>query len=245
MPLSHAAAEPAVAAAHSPVEQRGRGRRRGSLLVTRARVNRSLQELLEQQEENEPTATNLEWASPLRVLPYPHPLLRAPNLAVGAFDDTLRRLAEEMFEVMYDDDGVGLAAPQVGVNVRLMVFNESGEKGKGEELVLVNPRVLSTNSAESLFEEGCLSFPSIYGDVTRPTRVKVRAQDLTGKRFTFALSGFPARIFQHEYDHLQGSLFIDRMDAEVLESVRPDLQRMRDQYLRQYPDQEQAIEALR
>jgi peptide deformylase len=135
----------------------------------------------------------------------------------------------------------------VGVNVRLMVFNEAGEKGKGEELVLVNPRILSTNSAESLFEEGCLSFPSIYGDVVvsapspfpqpgrppaaaaarapprpntrppplphppphvparvqRPTRVKVRAQDLAGKRFTFALSGFPARIFQHEYDHLQ------------------------------------------
>ncbi|EFN57416.1 hypothetical protein CHLNCDRAFT_17300, partial [Chlorella variabilis] len=164
--------------------------------------------------------TKLEWQSPLAVLRYPDPRLRAPNARIGAFDDSLRRLAEEMFEVMYEDDGVGLAAPQVGVNVRLMVFNEAGEKGAGDEIVLVNPQIINQGKARNMFEEGCLSFPNIYADVERPSKVKVKAQDLSGKKFTVSLIGFPARIFQHEYDHLDGRLFHDRMAPEVVAGVR-------------------------
>jgi peptide deformylase len=100
------------------------------------------------------------------VLLYPDPKLRAPNATISCFDESLRQLAEQMFEVMYQDDGVGLAAPQVGVNVRLMVFNESGDKNKKDlEVVLVNPRIISTSNDAKVFEEGCLSFPEMYGDV--------------------------------------------------------------------------------
>lgn len=112
--------------------------------------------------------TNIEWQAPLSIISYPDPRLRAVNGRVGAFDDRLAKLAREMFDVMYDspDDGVGLAAPQVGVNLRLMVFNPEGDRSKPEdEVVLVNPRIVSTSGPMRPFEEGCLSFPGIFGDV--------------------------------------------------------------------------------
>ncbi|KAL4445735.1 hypothetical protein ABPG77_008934 [Micractinium sp. CCAP 211/92] len=213
---------------------------RGSVAV---QARNRLQDLLadlraedtEEEENNVPVATKLEWQAPLAVLQYPDPRLRAVNARIGVFDETLRKLAEEMFEVMYQDDGVGLAAPQVGVNVRLMVFNEAGEKGKGEEIVLVNPQVINLGKSKNLFEEGCLSFPGIYADVERPSKVKIKAQDLNGRKFTISLSGFPARIFQHEYDHLDGRLFHDRMAPGVLAGVRQQLVEMEDAYLKANP----------
>ncbi|KAL4517077.1 hypothetical protein Ndes2526B_g00671 [Nannochloris sp. 'desiccata'] len=205
---------------------------------------RALQELLdgkdEEKEEAEdpglPAVTTLSWESPLTILKYPDPRLRAPNAPVGCFDDSLRQLAEEMFVVMYDDDGVGLAAPQVGANVRLMVFNETGDKEKREaEVVLVNPRIISTSKDGKVFEEGCLSFPNLYGDVIRPSKVRVRAQDLSGKSFVINISGFPARIFQHEYDHLQGTLFCDRMVPEALAETRKELVKMEEEFIAANP----------
>eukprot|EP00951_Prasinocladus_malaysianus_P007248 scaffold52096_cov30-Prasinocladus_malaysianus.AAC.1 len=112
--------------------------------------------------------TKLEWDSPLTldsIVKYPDPVLRAPNGRVATFDDDLKKLAAEMLEVMYQDDGVGLAAPQVGVNVQLMVFNPEGIKGHGEEFILCNPRIISTGKDSDIDEEGCLSFPGILGDV--------------------------------------------------------------------------------
>jgi len=130
-----------------------------------------------------------------------------------------------MFELMYSDDGVGLAAPQAGVNIRMMVFNETGERGHPEEQrVLINPRIINTSGPKTVFEEGCLSFPHLYGDVTRPSRVRVKAQGLDGKSFFMNIDKFPARIFQHEFDHLQGVLFVDRMAKEVVEGVRDGLE---------------------
>ncbi|PKI79192.1 hypothetical protein CRG98_000484 [Punica granatum] len=129
-----------------------------------------------------------------------------------------------MFDVMYKTDGIGLSAPQVGINVQLMVFNPVGERGEGEEIVLVNPRVGRYSKKTVLFNEGCLSFPGIYADVQRPESVKIDAHDISGARFTFDLSGLPARVFQHEFDHLKGIVFFDRMTEEVVESIRADLQ---------------------
>ncbi|CAA3005924.1 Peptide deformylase 1B, chloroplastic/mitochondrial [Olea europaea subsp. europaea] len=103
-------------------------------------------------------------------------------------------------------DGIGLSAPQVGINVQLMVFNPVGEHSEGDEIVLVNPLV------------------------NRPDSLTVDAQDMAGARFTINLSGLPARVFQHEYDHLQGILFFDRMSNEVLDSIREDLQAMEKRY---------------
>ena len=111
--------------------------------------------------------TKIEWQSPLSIIQYPDPRLRAVNGRVGVFDDKLAALSREMFEVMYDseDGGVGLAAPQVGVNLRLMVFNPGKDREKEEEIVLVNPQVVSASGPIRGFEEGCLSFPGIYGEV--------------------------------------------------------------------------------
>jgi len=183
-----------------------------------------MSELAELQEEG-PAAggTRVEFVLPLAIQMYPHTKLRDENKLVGVFDEELARLAEAMFKIMYETDGVGLAAPQVGVNYRMMVYNEAGEPCQGKEVVLVNPTITKYSKAKDMFEEGCLSFPKIYADVERPSSVQIEAQNLLGKRFKMTLDGFEARVFQHEYDHLDGVLFHDRMTPEIVESVRADL----------------------
>lgn len=176
------------------------------------------------------SAADLQFEAPLKIVEYPNPLLRAKNKKINTFDDNLKKLVDEMFDVMYRTDGYGLSAPQVGINVQLMVFNPAGEQGEGEEIVLVNPQVSRYSRKIIPFNEGCLSFPGIYGDVKRPDAVTIDAQDITGARFEFKLTEFPARVFQHEYDHLLGILFFDRMTDEVLDSIRADLQAMEKKY---------------
>ncbi|CAG9465161.1 unnamed protein product [Pedinophyceae sp. YPF-701] len=196
----------------------------------------------EEEEINAPVVSEIpDFSAPLSVIKYPDPRLRATNadLSPECFDDPrLQELAQAMFEVMYDDDGVGLAAPQVGVNVRLMVFNEVGERGKGEEVVLINPRIVTKSKKQVLGEEGCLSFPGIYGDVKRSQTIKVRAVGVDGKKIVLDLKGYVARIFQHEYDHLQGKLFPDRMSPEVFKTVRGECKAMEEVYLKDHPDTE-------
>ncbi|CAL4975110.1 unnamed protein product [Urochloa decumbens] len=176
------------------------------------------------------TAADLRFEPPLQVVKYPDPILRARNKRVNTFDTNLRTLADEMFDVMYKTDGMGLSAPQVGVNVQLMVFNPAGVKGEGEEIVLVNPVVYKSAKRLLPFEEGCLSFPGIYANVMRPESVKIEAQDITGAKIKVKLSGLPARVFQHEFDHLLGILFFDRMTTDVLESVREELKNLEKKY---------------
>ncbi|RLM93846.1 hypothetical protein C2845_PM08G19940 [Panicum miliaceum] len=187
---------------------------------------------------------DLRFEPPLEVVKYPDPILRARNKRINTFDANLRALADEMFDVMYKTDGIGLSAPQVGVNVQLMVFNPAGVKGEGEEIVLVNPVVYKSGKRSLVFEEGCLSFPGIYANVVRPESVKIEAQDVTGAKIKVKLSGLPARVFQHEFDHLlglittllilfgdlQGILFFDRMTMDVLETVREELKNLEKKY---------------
>ncbi|KAG8634999.1 hypothetical protein MANES_17G113300v8 [Manihot esculenta] len=174
--------------------------------------------------------SDLHFEAPLKIVEYPDPILRAKSKRIDTFDENLKKLVDEMFDVMYKTDGIGLSAPQVGINVQLMVFNPVGERGEGEEIVLVNPRVNKYSKKMVLFNEGCLSFPRIYADVERPESVKIDARDINGARFTVNLSGLPARVFQHEFDHLQGILFFDRMTEEVLDSIRGDLQALENKY---------------
>ncbi|KAK4603651.1 hypothetical protein RGQ29_012242 [Quercus rubra] len=173
---------------------------------------------------------DVRFEAPLKIVEYPDPILRAKNKRIDSFDDNLQKLVHEMFDVMYKTDGIGLSAPQVGINVQLMVFNPVGERGEGEEIVLVNPRVYKYSKKMVLFNEGCLSFPGIYADVVRPETVKIDARDIKGARFTVSLSDLPARVFQHEFDHLQGILFFDRMSDEVLDSIRTELQALEKKY---------------
>ena len=127
--------------------------------------------MAEMEEIKEEEGSAVEFALPLSVQKYPHRSLRAKNATVGVFDEELAKLSAAMFKLMYETDGVGLAAPQVGVNYRMMVYNEAGAPGEGKEVTLVNPKITKFAKQKDLFEEGCLSFPAIYAEVeVRRTR---------------------------------------------------------------------------
>jgi peptide deformylase len=132
--------------------------------------------------------------------------------AVEEFDDSLRKLAEKMLEIMYASNGVGLAAPQVGVPVRLFVGNPQAQPGSEAEGIYVNPEILERSGSQT-DEEGCLSFPGISCNVKRAMYATIRAQDLNGKIFTQKGEGLTARMFQHETDHLDGILLSDKMST--------------------------------
>lgn len=140
---------------------------------------------------------------------YPAPVLRKPADPVEAFDQELSDTISAMFTRMRESHGVGLAAPQVGLKRRILVLNHTGEEG--DDLALVNPEILKTWGAKTVMEEGCLSFPSIYGEVTRPDCARVKAFTAEGEEFVEEYEGFIARVIQHEMDHLEGVLLIDRM----------------------------------
>ncbi|CAI5490756.1 unnamed protein product [Closterium sp. Naga37s-1] len=195
-----------------------------------ARARRGFLSELQSIKDEENVAGPITFESPLDIVLYPDPRLRAPNKRVNVFDESLQKLVAEMFDVMYRTEGVGLSAPQVGVNARLMVYNPVGERGKGVEMVLVNPRIVKYAKARDVIEEGCLSFPKIYADVERPLGVKVDAQDINGRKFSISLKEWQARIFQHEYDHLEGTLYFDRMTPEVLDTIRSKLIELEDKY---------------
>lgn len=144
----------------------------------------------------------------LTVIHYPDPRLRESCTPIDVVDDAVRALADRMFEVMFVDKGVGLAAPQVGVTARLLVASPSFEPT--DRLVLINPRIVAEDGWEDM-EEGCLSFPSIYCKVKRRKLITVEAVGLEGQPVTEQLEGFAARVVQHEMDHLDGRLLVDRM----------------------------------
>lgn len=163
----------------------------------------------------------------LRVLKYPHPSLRNENSVITQEEldsGEIKKIAKEMFMVMYATQGVGLAAPQVGINKRLMVYNQSGDKTKWlNEVVMVNPKIIQFSEAKDVENEGCLSFPDMRGDVERPKWIKVEAQKLNGKKMKKKFKGWEARIFQHEYDHLDGVLYPDRLTEDGKKEVTPRL----------------------
>jgi len=125
---------------------------------------------------------------------------------IETFDDELQLLIDDMFDTMYYAHGVGLAAPQIGINLRLSVVDVKGDKT--QQLVLANPEIISSEGAIE-FMEGCLSVPGAYDHVTRAGKVTIRAQDRFGKLFEMSAEGLMAECFQHEIDHLNGKLFVD------------------------------------
>ena len=144
---------------------------------------------------------------------YPDPVLRRGGARVISFDRELADTAARMFEAMYEFEGVGLAAPQVGIELELLVLNPAGSaQDRSGELVLVNPTVRSKKKMD-WGEEGCLSFPGIYAEIERHQEVVLAYQDLEGAEQELAAEGFLARIILHEIDHLDGILFIDRFSA--------------------------------
>jgi len=177
----------------------------------------------------------------LEIVHYGHPALRAKGRLVAKIDDDIRALAEDMLETMYDADGVGLAAQQIGRPIQMCVIDVTGVKDRpsamrigGEEvdpeehmpLVLINPAIeLSGEPVTGV--EGCLSFPGLRGDISRPGVVQVKAQGIEGETIEFEADGLLARAVQHEHDHLHGILFIDRMAAGQRKKLEPEIEKIR------------------
>jgi peptide deformylase len=159
---------------------------------------------------------------PIRV--FGDPVLREPASLVESFDEGLRRLAEDMIQTMREAPGVGLAAPQVGRSLQLIVFDIGDEAGAR---ALGNP-VLKNEWGEQVGDEGCLSVPGLYYPVRRAQKVWAEGMDLDGQEVTLEGEDLLARVLQHEVDHLKGVLFIDRLDAEHRKEA---LAKLRDQSL--------------
>lgn len=148
----------------------------------------------------------------LQVVHYPEPVLRRRAEEVGRVDDEVRELVAGMLKTMYEDSGVGLAAPQVGLRKRVLVLNPTGDPEQADqELALIDPVVTERSGPTVRMDEGCLSFPGIFAEVERHDRCLVRALDLEGNPVEREFEGFVSRIVQHEYDHLEGVLLVDRM----------------------------------
>ena len=180
------------------------------------------------------------------VLPIVHfnsPILRKKGMKVAAFDAALARLAGDMTDTMHAAHGIGLAAQQVGHALQLCVVDlrdteadfawvYDGARPPLElfmPLTIVNPDIKIVPEPTTSYEEGCLSFPEIRGDVVRPDEITVKFQDLAGVAHTLRCNGLFARCIQHEFDHLQGILFIDRMAKDVLAAIDPDLKALKKQ----------------
>jgi len=145
-----------------------------------------------------------------KIVKYGAPVLEQLSKRVTEFDAELKKLTEDMFESMYAAQGVGLAAPQIGMGLHLAVIDVSVGKNPEAKLVLANPEIIYVEG-EQREEEGCLSVPGFRGNVLRPRFVTVRAQDVTGKSFEMRGEGLLARAFCHETDHLNGVLFIQHL----------------------------------
>ena len=162
---------------------------------------------------------------PLALRYYGDPVLRKKAEPVASVDPVIRALIEDMFDTMYRERGIGLAAPQVGVSQRIFVVDVEGEDGERVKLALVNPRMARTNGS-MVGEEGCLSIPGIHADVKRYAGVTFEALNEKGEPVTLRAEGLLARALQHELDHLDGILFIDRLSAIRRKLLEPKLARI-------------------
>jgi len=177
------------------------------------------------------------------ILEAPNPLLKRISRPVETFDDELKALVADMFETMYDAPGIGLAAVQIDVPLRVVVVDlqDGGEPGEPEEetedaenaprvpnpRIFINPELLDPSPEYSVYSEGCLSVPDIYADVERPAAVRLRWQDLAGQRHEEAMTGMMATCIQHEMDHLEGILFIDHLSRLKRNMVLKKLEKAR------------------
>ncbi len=167
---------------------------------------------------------------------YGNPILRKKAKPIENISDEIKQLVEAMIVAMDQKDGIGLAAPQVNHSIALFITrapienDENDDWEKGEVRVFINPKILSYSSDEDYFSEGCLSIPKVYGDVFRPLKIKVEATNLEGKRFTEDFSGMSARVILHENDHLNGVLFIDRLESSERKKIDSKLREIKKKF---------------
>lgn len=166
----------------------------------------------------------------MEIVTYGHPCLRRKSKALTEIAPGMKAAVRRMFALMYEARGIGLAANQVGLPYRFFIINPTADpKETEEELVFINPEIVRRKGSE-IGEEGCLSLPELYGDVPRASEIVVEAFDLDGQGFEVECSDLMARVIQHENDHLDGVLFIDRMDEPAREELNANL----DDLLRQF-----------
>lgn len=142
-------------------------------------------------------------------------VLRQPAKRVSKVDNDLRELVRQMLQTMYSEDGIGLAAPQVAVNKQLLVVDSDPENAAAPPLVLINPKITRYSNELAKGQEGCLSIPGVYLDVVRPAAIEVSFKDETGRPRTLKVNDLVARVIQHEMDHLNGVMFVDRVENAI------------------------------
>lgn len=150
----------------------------------------------------------------MKIITHPNPILRQKSINVEIIDESVHKLVQDMIKILLSQNGLGLAAPQVGKNIKIFIVNKKlGEKLKQDEkpdfYIFVNPRINWKSSDKSSDWEGCLSLPGLEGKVERPNRVRIKAQNLAGQKFSMKADMLLARAIQHEFDHLEGILYID------------------------------------
>jgi len=165
----------------------------------------------------------------MHIITYPHPTLRYSSKTIRRVDAELRRIVQEMFELMYEAKGVGLAATQVDLPLRFFIVNLESDPTKADEMIYINPVISHAKGSEEA-EEGCLSLPGLYGPVRRPKQVRISAFNLAGEEIREDATGLLARVVQHEFDHLNGVLFTDRMTDEARLKLREDMIEMEQDY---------------
>lgn len=168
---------------------------------------------------------------------YGDPILRTKAAAIAKIDDHIRQLVSDMTETLEEHKGVGLAAPQVRHSLALFItcapikVSDEPEKWEpGQVRVFINPKIISYSEDESVWNQGCLSIPKIYGDVRRPFTILVEATDLEGNIFTEEFYDYEAQVVMHENDHINGVLFIDRLDSHERKKIEPQLRELKKRY---------------
>ena len=164
-----------------------------------------------------------ERVTALQIIRYPHPTLRHKSKSIKRVDQELIDIVSEMFELMYEANGIGLAANQVDLPLRLFVINTTGDPNqKSEERVFINP-VLDSPKGTGEAEEGCLSLPGVYGIVARPSQIHVSAYNLQGQEIDMVVDGLLSRAIQHEFDHIDGVMFIDRVSDSTKRQLEGEI----------------------
>lgn len=171
----------------------------------------------------------------LPLIYYGNQILRKKCQLVSEINEEIKSLVENMIDTMEANNGIGIAAPQVGSNLRIFItkiplYNEDKEVSPGELKVFINPEILEYSREESILSEGCLSIPKVHGNVSRPYKIKVKALNLEGKEFTEELEGLDSHCVLHENDHINGVLFIDRMDKKERKLIENDLRILKKKY---------------
>ena len=159
----------------------------------------------------------------MEIINFPHPTLRHSSKPIVRVDAELREIVTEMFDLMYKAKGIGLAANQVNLPLQMFVINLAAEKGKGEEMVFINP-VVSSPKGSAEANEGCLSLAGVEAMVSRPDQIHVSAYNLAGEPIDQTFKGFLARVIQHEYDHIKGVMFIDRISESEKQLIEGEIE---------------------